>query len=185
MVDVETSDRYDHWISSLRDRTTAATVSARIERAGRGLLAGVESVGAGVNELRIDHGPGYRVYFTCRGKTLILLLCGGNKSTQAAHIRIAKAMAGQLQPASGNTESTNLPLETTPCDAAKHLDTDEAIAAFLPDAFESGDDGAFQDAMTALGVQLTVVPMKKQGARKKIRPSVNHPHSGESAGGHG
>jgi putative addiction module killer protein len=95
MIDVETTDRYDHWISTLRDRTAAAIVSARIERIRTGLMGDVKSVGAGVSELRIDYGPGYRVYFTWRGRTLILLLCRGDKATQASDIRLAKAMAAE------------------------------------------------------------------------------------------
>jgi putative addiction module killer protein len=95
MIDVETTDRYDHWISTLRDRTAAAIVSARIERIRTGLMGDVKFVGAGVSELRIDYGPGYRVYFTWRGRTLILLLCGGDKATQASDIRLAKAMAAE------------------------------------------------------------------------------------------
>lgn len=95
MIDVEKTDRYNRWISTLRDRTAAAIVSARIERIRGGSMGDVKSVGAGVSELRIDYGPGYRVYFTWRGRTLILLLCGGDKATQASDIRVAKAMAGQ------------------------------------------------------------------------------------------
>lgn len=95
MIAVEKTDRYDHWISALRDRTAAAIVSARVERLRKGLLGDVKGLGAGVSELRIDFGPGYRVYFTYRGKTLILLLCGGDKATQQSDIKLAKAMAAR------------------------------------------------------------------------------------------
>lgn len=64
MIDVEKTGRYDHWISTLRDRTAAAIVTARVERTRKGLMGDVKPVGAGVGELRIDYGPGYRVYFT-------------------------------------------------------------------------------------------------------------------------
>lgn len=95
MIDVETTDKYDHWISTLRDRTAAAIVSARIERIRNGLMGDAKSVGAGVSELRIDYGPGYRVYFTWRGTTVILLLCGGDKASQSRDIRLAQTMANQ------------------------------------------------------------------------------------------
>jgi putative addiction module killer protein len=96
VIEVQRTERFHRWLSSLRDRTAAAIVAARILRVQKGLLGDVRSVGAGVSELRVDHGPGYRVYFTRRGKTLILLLCGGDKSTQAADIKTAQAMASQL-----------------------------------------------------------------------------------------
>lgn len=96
MIEVETTDTFDRWLARLRDRTAAAIVAARILRVRHGLLGDVKSVGSGVSELRIDHGPGYRVYFTYKGKALILLLCAGDKSTQAHDIKAAKSMAGQL-----------------------------------------------------------------------------------------
>ncbi|GAB2496878.1 type II toxin-antitoxin system RelE/ParE family toxin [Arenimonas alkanexedens] len=95
MLEVEQSERYETWISTLRDRNAVAMVSTRIERIRMGLLGDVRSVGSGVSELRIDYGPGYRVYFTWRGKTLILLLCGGDKATQSSDIKTAKQMAAE------------------------------------------------------------------------------------------
>lgn len=95
MIEVEHSERYDTWLSTLRDRNAAAIVTARVERIRRGLLGDVRSVGSGVSELRIAYGPGYRVYFTYRGKSLILLLCGGDKATQSSDIKTAKAMAAE------------------------------------------------------------------------------------------
>ena len=96
MIEVRATTHFRRWLSGLRDRNAAAIVAARILRVQKGLLGDVKSVGAGVSELRIDHGPGYRVYFTRNGDSLILLLCGGNKSTQAADIKAAKALAAQL-----------------------------------------------------------------------------------------
>lgn len=97
MIEVEQTKRYDTWIATLRDRKAAAIVTSRVERVRMGLLGDVGSVGSGVSELRIDFGPGYRVYFTRRGKTLILLLCGGDKATQSNDIKTAKAMAAESQ----------------------------------------------------------------------------------------
>lgn len=71
-------------------------IATRIVRVQSGLLGDVSPVGGKVSELRIDFGPGYRIYFTKRGRQLILLLCGGDKSTQSADIRKAQAMAGDL-----------------------------------------------------------------------------------------
>lgn len=95
MIEIEQSKRYDAWISTLRDCKAVAIVTARIERIRMGLLGDVSSVGSGVSELRIDFGPGYRVYFTRRGTKLILLLCGGDKASQSSDIRTAKAMAAE------------------------------------------------------------------------------------------
>ena len=71
-------------------------IATRIVRVQSGLLGDVSPVGGKVSELRIDFGPGYRIYFTKRGRQLILLLCGGDKSTLSADIRKALAMAGDL-----------------------------------------------------------------------------------------
>ena len=79
------------WLAGLRDGGTRARIVARLDRLKAGLLGDWKSVGGGVCELRIDHGPGYRVYYGQAGKTLILLLCGGDKSTQAKDIEIANA----------------------------------------------------------------------------------------------
>jgi putative addiction module killer protein len=75
------------------DRTAAAIVPRRIRRVAMGNLGDARSVGDGVSELRIHHGPGYRVYFTRRGNTVIVLLCGGDKGSQARDITQAKALA--------------------------------------------------------------------------------------------
>lgn len=96
MIEVQTTEAFTDWLAGLRDRTAAAIVAARILRVQKGLIGDVKAVGDGVSELRIDHGPGYRVYFTKRGNALIVLLCGGDKSTQAKDIKTARAMAAQL-----------------------------------------------------------------------------------------
>lgn len=96
MIEVQTTETFSDWLECLRDRTAVAIIAARILRVQKGLLGDVESVGDGVSELRINAGPGYRVYFTKRWKQLIILLCGGDKSSQRADIKTAKAMARQL-----------------------------------------------------------------------------------------
>ena len=77
------------WLGGLRDSIARLRVAARIERLGKGLPGDWKSVGSSVNELRIDHGPGYRVYYARHGNALILLLCGGDKRTQAKDIERA------------------------------------------------------------------------------------------------
>jgi|SRR5882724_591502 len=77
------------WLDGLRDRTTGSRIVARLDRLTEGLRGDWKNVGGGVCELRIDHGPGYRVYYGQDGDTLILLLCGGTKRTQARDIEDA------------------------------------------------------------------------------------------------
>jgi putative addiction module killer protein len=79
------------WLEGLRDGVTRGRIVARLDRLKAGLFGDWKSVGSGVCELRIDHGPGYRVYYGQEGKTLILLLCGGDKSTQVKDIETAHA----------------------------------------------------------------------------------------------
>jgi len=88
---VEGKTPLTEWLASLRDGASRARIVARLDRIKAGLFGDWNSVGGGVCELRIDHGPGYRVYYARMGKTLILLLCGGDKSTQAKDIETAHA----------------------------------------------------------------------------------------------
>ena len=84
------------WLSDLRDRQGRAKILARIDRLEEGNPGKTRSVGAGVVEMKIDFGPGYRVYYVQRGDVVIVLLCGGDKSTQDNDIQRAKALAGLL-----------------------------------------------------------------------------------------
>ncbi|KAF0097831.1 MAG: addiction module toxin [Rhodospirillaceae bacterium] len=93
MLEVRQTDLFKKWYQNLRDKKAAAAVTARINRLGFGLFGDVKPVGEGVSELRIKVGPGYRVYFVQRGKTVVILLCGGDKSTQSADIKKAKEIA--------------------------------------------------------------------------------------------
>lgn len=81
---------FDDWLLQLRDREARGRILTRIARIRVGLLNDFKSVGGGVQELRIDHGPGCRVYFGRRGDELVILLLGGDKRTQAADIAKAK-----------------------------------------------------------------------------------------------
>jgi putative addiction module killer protein len=93
VVEVVTSATFDRWLRKLKDRRDAARVLVRIDRLAAGKPGDVKPVGHGVSELRIEYGPGYRVYFLRDGDRLILLLIGGDKSTQDADIRTAHSVA--------------------------------------------------------------------------------------------
>jgi putative addiction module killer protein len=93
MYELVSSRHFDTWIENLRDRQARQRIAARLTRLQAGNPGDAKSVGEGVSELKIDYGPGYRIYFTRRGPLLILLLCGGDKSTQAKDIERAIATA--------------------------------------------------------------------------------------------
>ena len=97
MLEVLKSEIFDQWLIGLKDRLARIRVLARIDRLAAGNAGDAKPVGDGINELRIDHGPGYRVYFMRRGMRVVLLLCGGDKSTQAADIKAAKRIARDWQ----------------------------------------------------------------------------------------
>lgn len=90
---VEKTEEYESWFTRLRDINAQARINARIDRVVVGNFGDTKSVGGGVLELRITYGPGYRVYLMLRGDTLVLLLCGGDKSTQSNDIAEAKSLA--------------------------------------------------------------------------------------------
>ena len=96
MIEVRQTEVYARWFESLRDRQARARIDARIRRLSLGNPGDIKPVGKGVLELRIDHGPGYRVYFVYRGQSIVILLAGGDKRTQDRDIKIAHALAGEL-----------------------------------------------------------------------------------------
>ena len=97
MYTVLQSGALKEWVSGLKDARARARIAARVRRAELGNFGDSKSVGGGVSEMRIDHGPGYRLYFTVRGQSLILLLCGGDKRTQVTDIRRAQQMLSELK----------------------------------------------------------------------------------------
>jgi len=96
MIEIRETLVFSKWLESLRDRNARSRVQARIIRLGLGNPGDVKSVGHGVSELRIDYGPGYRVYFIEKGSELVILLAGGNKSTQSKDIKRAIELAEDL-----------------------------------------------------------------------------------------
>jgi putative addiction module killer protein len=96
MIEIRETEIYSRWFKSLRDRQAKARIDIRIRRLSTGNPGDVKPVGQGVSELRIDYGPGYRVYFVQRGETLIILLAGGDKRTQEQDIETALDLAQDL-----------------------------------------------------------------------------------------
>ncbi|TAL04814.1 MAG: type II toxin-antitoxin system RelE/ParE family toxin [Porticoccaceae bacterium] len=97
MIEIRKTSTFGQWLDGLRDLQARARIQARIERLATGNPGDVEPVGEGVSELRIHYGPGYRVYFRQRGQELIVLLAGGDKSTQTRDIQAALRLARNLQ----------------------------------------------------------------------------------------
>ena len=96
MIEIRKTTPFAQWLDELRDIQARARIQARIERLAAGNPGDVEPVGEGVSELRINYGPGYRVYFRKRGRELIILLAGGDKATQAKDIKTALRLARNL-----------------------------------------------------------------------------------------
>lgn len=96
MIEIRETALFSQWLDNLNDLQVRARIQARIERLAAGNPGDVEPVGEGVSELRINYGPGYRVYFKKRGQYLIILLAGGDKSTQAKDIKVALRLARNL-----------------------------------------------------------------------------------------
>ena len=107
MVRIEKTETFDRWMTRLKDRRAIARITIRIDRLASGNAGDVRPVGEGVSELRIDYGPGYRVYFVRRGNVLVVLLCGGEKNSQKKDIDIARRLAREWK------EADNAPLDDT------------------------------------------------------------------------
>ncbi|TWG80457.1 putative addiction module killer protein [Cupriavidus gilardii J11] len=96
MINVRTTLTFDSWFRNLRDRHAKLRIQARIDRMELGNLGDFRPIGNAIGELRLDYGPGYRLYFQRRGALMVILMCGGDKSTQQADIERAKALAANL-----------------------------------------------------------------------------------------
>lgn len=96
MIEIRKTESFANWLDNLRDVQAKARVLVRIERLASGNAGDVKPVGEGVSEMRINYGPGYRVYFVQRGSELIILLAGGEKSSQPRDIKTAIRLAQNL-----------------------------------------------------------------------------------------
>ena len=142
MVEIRQTEVYARWFRRLRDREARVRIDSRIRRLSLGNPGDVRPVGEGVSEIRIDYGPGCRVYFVQQGQALVVLLPGGDKEPGAGHTKGAGAGQGTIGAAA--MERT----QTRPWDPAEHLETEEDMAAYLNVALEEGDLGLI---MAALG----------------------------------
>ncbi|MFZ4383165.1 MAG: type II toxin-antitoxin system RelE/ParE family toxin [Sandarakinorhabdus sp.] len=97
MIEVRQTEAFVQWLADLKDGVARKAIGRRLARIELGLMGDWKPVGEGVSELRFDLGPGYRVYFTQRGQVLVILLCGGDKGSQARDIARARAMLAELE----------------------------------------------------------------------------------------
>jgi len=97
MKPIYTTEVFDAWFESLKNKQTSRRIQARIDRAEEGNFGDHKAVGEGVFEMRIHHGPGFRVYFIQRGLEIVILLAGGDKSSQSKDIETAHELARQLK----------------------------------------------------------------------------------------
>lgn len=96
MIEIRKTDNFAKWIDNLKDIRARARILVRIERLASGNPGDVKAVGEGVSELRIDYGPGYRVYYKKQGQKVVILLAGGDKRTQAKDIKTAQRLSQDL-----------------------------------------------------------------------------------------
>jgi putative addiction module killer protein len=97
VTEIRQTEVFSQWLKQLADTRAKAKIAARIDRLAHGNPGDVAPVGEGVSELRIDFGPGYRVYFVARGRAVAILLCGGDKSSQTKDIKTAQQLARDLE----------------------------------------------------------------------------------------
>ena len=97
MVEIRRTDAYDRWFRRIRDRNAREVINVRIRRLREGRAGDARSVGEGVSELRVHYGPGYRIYFTRRGRRLVILLAGGDKDSQSRDIETARRLARDMR----------------------------------------------------------------------------------------
>src|SRR5271154_5460363 len=97
MFELKQTETFRKWREQLKDEHARALIASRLDRLAYGHTGDAAPVGEGISELRIHHGPGYRIYFVKRGKAMIILLCGGDKSTQGKDIKAAKRLVKELE----------------------------------------------------------------------------------------
>jgi putative addiction module killer protein/probable addiction module antidote protein len=185
---VHRTDAFETWLVGLTDANAQDAIVARIARLEAGLPGDRKSVGTKIGELRIDVGQGYRVYYTMRGRDIVLLLCGGRKKTQKVDIRKAEAMVkamGKPKDAKegrvrerqaryaggGDTDAefsfTGDELCIRPFDIANHLGRDSSQAALLCDALASGHAGYIANALGAVARARGLSAMERETGIKR------------------
>jgi putative addiction module killer protein len=97
MIEIRQTEEFSSWFKKLKDKTARVKIAIRIRRISLGNFGDVKPVGEGISELRLNYGPGYRVYFVQRDLQLIILLAGGDKTTQSADIKKAKKIALEIE----------------------------------------------------------------------------------------
>jgi putative addiction module killer protein len=97
MIEIRETEVYKKWFFSIKDKKTRSIIDVRIRRVSLGNFGDIEPVGRGVTELKIDYGPGFRVYLLNQGNVIVILLCGGDKSTQEEDIRKAQDLAQRIK----------------------------------------------------------------------------------------
>lgn len=97
MIEVRETGTFSAWLEALRDKAAHRRIVQRVSRIEYGLLGDVKALGGGLSEIRVDHGPGYRLYFCRRGEAMLLLLCGGDKGSQTRDVARARKMMEALE----------------------------------------------------------------------------------------
>ncbi len=97
MINIRQTIQFNEWLRCLKDKQAKRIIAERVRRLASGLAGDVKPIGGGLSELRIDFGPGYRVYYVGRGKTLIVVLCAGAKKSQRADIAKARVLVEQIE----------------------------------------------------------------------------------------
>lgn len=142
MFELIKSDTFEYWLRALRDKQALARINARLRRVSDGNLGDAKTLRDGIAELRINHGPGYRVYFMRRGPLVIVLLAGGDKRTQAADIARAIEIAKEWK-------EKDMAEKFTHWDAADYLETEEDMALYFQACVEDdpGDGSLIRAAL--------------------------------------
>ena len=197
--DVHSTAVFDAWLEQLSDLIAQDAIADRIARVESGLLGDRRSVGERVSELRIDVGQGYRLYYTMRGRTIILLLCGGSKKGQRSDIKRAEAMVREMNKAKKTPKAdrvrdrqssytaqgdhefsfTEDELRVSRFDVAKHLDRKSSQLYLLRNAFADGHPGYIANALGAvarargLSALERDTGIKRQTLNKSLSPKGN------------
>lgn len=176
MFSIKRTDEFNSWLFSLKDSLTHRRLLARLRKATQGNLGDVKAVGGGVFEMREHFGPGWRMYYIQRGSVLIVMLGGGDKSSQSADIEKAIKLAATVE---DRTMTKKIKVSDLPdFDFSEHLDSEQAIAEYLTVILEENDSAllaaALGDIARARGMtQLAKdAGMGRESLYKALRPDA-------------